>query len=144
MLFIAEHRTELHRKTKGDVTEAYLTARLLELGYTVLKPVGDNARYDLVIERAGCFHRVQCKTATWGDDQHASLVFAACSTNWHLRDGKRGYHGDADLFGVYFPPLRTAYLVPVAECGHTEIRLRITPARNGQVRGVRFAANYEI
>jgi hypothetical protein len=144
MLYIAERVSGLHRKTKGDVTEAYLTARLLELGYTVLKPVGDNARYDLVIERGGCFHRVQCKTATWGDEEQASLVFAACSTNWHLRDGKRGYHGEADFFGVYFPPSRKVYLVPVAVCGHTEIRLRITPPRNGQVRGIRYAVDYEI
>lgn len=141
MLLVAE-LTPLHRKTKGDVTEAYVTARLLQLGYTALRPVGDNARYDLVIEKDGHFGRVQCKTARWGDADQGSLVFSVCSTNWYLRDGKRGYHGDADWFGVYFRPLRTVYLVPVSGCGHTEVRLRIVPARNNQLNRVRLASAY--
>ena len=143
MLLLAES-TPLHRKTKGDVTEAYVAARLLELGYTVLRPVGDNARYDLVIERDRCFSRVQCKTARWADPDHTSLVFSACSTNWYLRDGKRGYHGEADWFGVYFPPLRAVYLVPVGDCGHTEVRLRLSPARNNQIDRVKLAEAYRI
>lgn len=143
MLLLAESPA-LHRKTKGDVTEAYVAARLLELGYTVLRPLGDNARYDLVVEQNGSFSRVQCKTARWGDAEHASLVFSACSTNWHLRDGKRGYHGDAELFGVYFPPLHAVYLVPVRECGHTEVRLRLAPARNNQTDRVKLAASYRV
>lgn len=134
----------LHRKTKGDITEAYVAARLMETGHTVLRPVGDNTRYDLVMERAGQFFRIQCKTATWGDKSQGSVLFAACSTNWHLKSGKRGYHGEADYFGVYFPPLGKVYLVPVQDCGHTEVRLRLRPSKNNQQKGVRFAGDYEL
>lgn len=140
----ASSRAGLHTKSKGDVCEAYVMARLLELGFTVLRPVGDNCRYDLVIERGGDFKRVQCKTATWGDVHHRSILFASCSTNWLQRAGKRGYYGEADFFGVYFPPLRKTYLVPVNDFGHTQVRLRLAPARNGQLTGVRFASDYEL
>lgn len=126
------------------MTEAYVTARLLEVGKTVLKPVGDNARYDLVMEDQGRFYRVQCKSAQWGDKVHGSIVFASCSSACPTNGGKRGYHGEADFFGVYFPPLRKVYLVPVDEFGPTQIRLRLEPARNGQRKGIRYATDYEL
>lgn len=141
-----------HPKAKGDVSEAYVTARLLEAGRTVLKPVGDNCRFDLVIYQDGQFTRVQCKTATWdrGYDgmrrgREQALVLAAYSSANHTTSGtKRGYHDQADVFGVYFPPLRKVYLVPVIECCSSEIRLRLIPPANGQRKGIRFAADYEL
>jgi hypothetical protein len=50
-------------KRTGDLTEAQVMTALLGAGYNVLVPWGDNQRYDLVMEKAGRFHRVQCKTA---------------------------------------------------------------------------------
>ena len=56
-----------NNKTKGERSEAIIIAKLLEVGYGVLTPFGDNRRYDLVIEDAdGKFWRVQCKTG-WMD-----------------------------------------------------------------------------
>jgi hypothetical protein len=79
----------LHRKTKGDVAEAYVTARLLELGKTVLKPVGDSARYDLVVHdvAAGTFMRVQCKSGYPNPRAHNVMMFAACSSSSHTNAG---------------------------------------------------------
>jgi hypothetical protein len=42
------------------------------------------------------------------------------------------------------PPLRKVYLVPVNDVGHTEVRLRLKPARNNQAKGIRIAADYEV
>jgi hypothetical protein len=48
----------------GERSEAIIIGRLGYSGYTVLKPYGENQRYDLVIEDADRhFWRVQCKTA---------------------------------------------------------------------------------
>jgi len=50
-------------KAIGERSQAYIIARLLEAGYNVLIPYGDNMRYDVVIEDAdGQFWRVQSKT----------------------------------------------------------------------------------
>ena len=58
-----------NNKTIGEHSEAILIAKLLEVGYGVLTPFGDNRRYDLVIEDAdGNFHRVQCKTGRVAKD----------------------------------------------------------------------------
>jgi hypothetical protein len=58
--------------------------------------------------------------------------------------GAQPYLGLADLFGVYFPPQESVYLVPVDAVGAHEGRLRLEPTRNNQRRRVRLAADYEI
>lgn len=39
-------------KAIGERSQVHIMCRLLDLGYEVLTPYGDNARYDLVIEDA--------------------------------------------------------------------------------------------
>jgi len=50
----------------------------------------------------------------------------------------------ADIFGVYFPPDGSVYLVPIQAVARFEGRLRLTPTRNNQRRRVREAADFEI
>ena len=136
--------TSLHPKVRGDVAEAFVTARLLELGKTVLKPVGDNARYDLAVEEAGRFSRVQVKTA-YRDTQAAGCRrFPTCSSLHHVGRGKRNYRGEADFFAVYFPENRRIYWVPVDQVGRNVASLRLEPTRNHQVKGVRLAVDFEL
>ncbi len=47
----------------GAIAETAITARAVELGLVVLKPVVEGRRYDLVIDDGGRMLRVQCK---WG------------------------------------------------------------------------------
>jgi len=42
----------LNHKEMGERSEAIIIGRLVYSGYTVLKPYGENQRYDLVIEDA--------------------------------------------------------------------------------------------
>ena len=49
-------------KQTGDVTEARIIAVLIEAGYSVSIPFGDNDRYDLVLDTGNKLRRVQCKT----------------------------------------------------------------------------------
>lgn len=135
----------LHRKSKGDVSELMVTARLIELGRAVLKPIGDNQRYDLVVEDAGEFKRVQVKTG-YTDSQASSCIrFPTCSSANHTVGGKKhDYRGEVDYFAVYYPVTRTVYWVPVNDVGTSVASLRLAPARNGQTVGVRFARDYEL
>jgi hypothetical protein len=52
--------TGCETKRKGDAAEAHVLAALVGAGLTVLVPWGDNARYDLVVDCAGRFIRIQC------------------------------------------------------------------------------------
>ena len=53
--------------------------------------------------------------------------------------------GDIDFFAVYCRDNDGVYLIPIEDVPTVrEARLRVTPARNGQARFVRFAQQFEI
>ena len=138
-----------NNKTIGERSEAIIMAKLLEVGYGVLMPFGDNRRYDLVIEDAdGSFFRIQCKTARLMKDG-AYIDFATASTYYHTKAGKTGfgrksYQGEIDYFAVYSPDTKGVYLVPINHVGTTNARLRLLPTENKQETNVRWANDYEV
>lgn len=128
-------------KSKGERSEAMILARFLRAGKAVLLPFGDNQRYDMVIDDNGAFTRVQCKT---GRLENGCVVFNACSSQAHRGRGKRGYKGQADVFAVYSPELDKVFIVPVTLVGESVVSLRLAPAKNRQVKGVRLADSFEL
>jgi hypothetical protein len=126
--------------TKGNAAEAAVLKEFIERGLDVLVPFRAGQPYDLVIQLPGnCFLRVQCKTARSTED--GCLEFNSRSTD-HGR-GRLSYMGLADIFGVYFAPTRSVYLVPVRYVSTFYVKLRVEPPRNNQRRNVRFADEYE-
>jgi hypothetical protein len=115
-------------------------AALVRKNFDVLTPFGEGQPFDLAAHLgAGIFLRIQCKTA-W--PVGGCLVFN-CRTTDHGR-GPQSYLGHADIFGVYFPPDHSVYLVPIDGVAESEGRLRLEPTRNKQKRGIRFARDFEI
>src|SRR5215469_9558196 len=106
---------------KGLVTHLAVAQRLVELGFEVLEPVGNHLRYDLayyVPASAGQkaqLVRIQCKTAQLSRDK-TCLLFNAFNLGGEGKLQKRGYHGDAEYFGVYSPEIRKVFLIHVDEC----------------------------
>jgi hypothetical protein len=131
-----------HPVDVGQRSEAIILAELVKRGFTVLSPFGVNHRYDLVIENQGRFVRAQCKT---GRLREGVVLFATRSTRANTRTvHARGYKGEADLFLVYCPDTETVYSIPVADAAATAGSLRVSPARNGQAKKVRYACEYEL
>jgi hypothetical protein len=126
--------------TSGNATEAEVLSALTRRDFQVLLPFGEGHPYDLVVHLGGTtFVRVQCKTA-W--PSRGCLIFNSRSTDHG--SGPQSYVGLADIFGVYFPPTRAVYLVPIRAVANFKGRLRLEPALNNQKRGERFAENFEI
>lgn len=124
----------------GNATEARVLAAFVERDLSVFVPFGGGHPCDLVVGLGGpSFLRVQCKT---GRPVGGCVVFNSRSTD-HGR-GPQPYNGLADVFGVYFPPRESIYLVPVDEVSGGEGRLRLLPTLNNQQKGIRFAAEFEI
>lgn len=112
---------------KGACAEGAVTAALLRVGYNVLNPYAV-ARYDLVIEGADGFYRVQCKTARLEGD---ALVFSTKSKG-------RRYEGEVDYFGVYEPTSGDVYMVPIEIVGSRQsVALRLG-GRQGERHAERF------
>jgi len=126
-------------RTRGNAAEAAVLHALVERDLDVFVPFGGRQPYDLVVDAAGTLLRVQCKTA-WPS---GGCMLFNCRATDHGR-GPQSYVGLADLFGVYFPPDRAVYLVPIDAVAEHEGRLRLESTRNNQRRRVRLAEEFAI
>ena len=131
---------------KGQVTESMVLARLVQLGYQCLIPWGHDHRYDIAIDDNGILVRIQCKTARYKKERgsiafNTDITYARVGGKPHI---VKGYKGQADYFGVYSPDTGKVYLIPVDIENTRQVILRLTPTRNNQEKGVRWAKDYEI
>ncbi len=143
------HDRDLSHKAMGERSEAMIIAKLVDLGYHILIPDGDNLRCDLLIEDIdGRFWRIQCKTG-WIENDGALIEFATASTYYHTKAGRAGngrkdYQGEIDYFAVYCPATKGVYLVPIDQMPTTSAILRLVPTANGQEKNIRWAKDYEL
>jgi prevent-host-death family protein len=129
---------------KGNVAELAIAKEAASLGLSVLKPLTEHERYDLVLAIAGRLLRVQCK---WGA-RKGDVVCVRVSSCYH--SPTRGYvkatydPGEVDLIAVYCGELDSCYLLPASlVAGQGTIHLRLGPARNNQRAALNFATTYE-
>jgi hypothetical protein len=134
-----------HPKKVGDRSQLAIMLALDRVGYPVFLPLGENTRYDLVIDEGTRLARVQCKT---GRLRAGAVRFKACSSYAHHPNPKilkRDYVDEIEYFGVYCAETDGVYLIPIEEVQpRWECALRIDPARNGQQNRIRQASDYEI
>ena len=129
---------------KGAAAEAAIAAAVVELGLTVLRPLCEGRRYDLVIDLEPELLRVQCKLA-----QHLGAVLSVrVSTSRYTPQGylTTSYTADEiDAIGVYSPELRRCFLIPIEHVsGRRVTHLRLDPSRNNQAERVKWARDYEL
>ena len=121
----------------GATAEAEVAHALLGAGRDVYVPLfKPHARVDLVVGGPAGLLRVQCKTSRC---RGGALVFRTCSNTGNVA---HDYRGEIDVFGVWSPELEQAFLVPVADVALRGSHLRLRPPANGQVKGVRWAADH--
>jgi hypothetical protein len=140
---LAGHRKlSNHPVEVGQRTEAIVLAELVKRGHKVLIPFGTNHRYDFVLDLRGRFVRVQCKT---GRLRGGRIRFNVQSIRSNTRQTlRRSYMGDVDLFLVYCPETERVYALSIDEVTASEGVLRVNPTRNGQRKGIRWAADHEL
>lgn len=139
-------RTERFRRLdepqkRGQATEAILKSEFLVRDLPVLVPEYDNEPYDLVVEVADAFYRVQCKTA-YGTDtgtvQFETVSTRATATGYE----RRSYEGAIDFFAVYNPGDDQAYLVGVEEAASGKMEIRLEEPKNNQRARVNWYEEY--
>jgi hypothetical protein len=96
---------ELSSKQRGEAVEAEFIFRAVSLGFAVLKPWGDSARYDAAIDHGSGFWRVQVK-----------LTNRYRGSEYHLTLSGRGAtytKAEVDFVAAYMGPLNLWYILPV-------------------------------
>jgi len=126
---------------KGALTEQKCILKCIELGYTVSKPIFDNARYDLIVDTGNKLLKVQVKTSRWTTDEHDAFTFN-CKSTHSISNGNKIMPYTKDEIDVFMTEKDNVfYLIPV-EGNTSQKTLRIIPPKSGQIKGLSFAKDY--
>jgi PD-(D/E)XK endonuclease len=132
-------------KQKGDLAELKIAADLIARGCRLSIPFGEDHNYDLIADYEGRLHRIQVKYSK----SDGRIVVVRCQshslTGGRVRSTKRYTAATIDWIAVYDPTTDRCYYVPswmLGDDGRPSMRLRLTPARNGQSLRVRRAEKY--
>ena len=133
----------LNSKQIGNLTEMECMLAFMRHGFNVLTPYGDCERYDFVADVNGILIKVQVKTSRPSRGAEGAIVFNTSSQT--TSNGKMVHHSyddtQIDYFMTFYEGI--AYLIPVNECSTREKTLRFLPPKNGQIKGITFAKDYE-
>jgi prevent-host-death family protein len=129
---------------KGNVAELAIATEAARLGLSVLKPLTEHERYDLVLGVAGRLYRVQCK---WGKRCEGGIEVRLRSS---YHSPTRGYvittydESEVDFIAVYCGDLERSYLLPVKLiASRSMIFLRLERPKNNQRAALNWAAEYD-
>jgi hypothetical protein len=129
---------------KGAAAEAAITAAVIQLGFTVLRPLCEGRRYDLIVDLEPALLRVQCKLAR----RVGGALAIHLQTNRYTPTGyvSTTYSpAEVDAIAAYSPELRRSFLIPIAEvAGRRCVHLRLAPTGNNQARGINWARHFEL
>jgi hypothetical protein len=127
---------------KGAAAEAAVTAAAIELGLVVLRPLCEGRRYDLVIDLEPELMRVQCKWARRvGGGLSVNLTTSRLTPAGYVRTVYTA--AEVDAVAAYSAALGRCFLIPIEDVdGARAVYLRLSPTRNNQIQGVRWADEY--
>ena len=103
-------------KQKGLLTELRCQTFFTELGYNVLIPLGEDCRYDMIVDIDNHLIRVQVKTSHLKDNEKG-IEFSTRSTRVNSNNviSKKYTKDEIDYFATWWE--NKVYLIPVEECG---------------------------
>lgn len=127
----------MHTKLKGDIGELLVAKRLLEKGWNISFPYGENLRYDLIAERKGIMKRVQVKAVK--PKNNVLQINCRSSNNWSVHNYKVT---DFEVLAVADLDSNNVYFIPSKKIRHRLISLRLKAAKNSQSKKINFAEDF--
>ena len=105
-------------------------------------PIGDDDRYDFIVDFDGKLMRMQSKTSNL-TRKEGYLNFKASSEHRNSQGNYRTKYSknDIDYFCTIHPETEQVYIVPVEECGN-ECYLKLSSSYSNS-SNIRFAIDYE-
>ena len=130
---------------KAEIAMMKVGIRALQVGAFVSKPIFEGARYDYIIERDGKLYRAQVKYVD-GKNKTArsALVLGESAENKSRKTKTIPYNeSEIDALVVYVPKIdKICWFGPEVFCGKQSLSIRISPAKNGQIKGCFAAEDY--
>lgn len=130
---------------KGEYAALKFDQRSIEKGFVSSKPVFDCA-YDRIIEKDGCFSRVQIKFVgaekSSRSDGSSSVRMTRIGHKW--QNASTYTEKEVDAIVAYIEAVdKFVWLKPEIFSGKTAISIRYQDAKNGQSKGCYKLCDYE-
>jgi hypothetical protein len=133
-------------KLKGDRAEIEVARDLIRRGFRIAIPYGEDWDFDLIFQRPGCedLERVQVKYSRPRGAVIPVRTRSSSLTNGKVRRTKRYTAEMIDWIAAFDPISERCFYIHAAELGggRDELSLRLSPTKNRQVKGVRYAEDY--
>jgi len=126
-------------KQKGSIAEAKVLAYLVDKGYRVFVPWGEDHRFDLLCETKGVFQRIQVKYVS---PKNGCIEIPLRSmNNWNTI---RYSSENVDIIAAYNPENDKIYFIPLTSFKNiATIKLRFDKAKNLQQKRIKWASEFE-
>jgi hypothetical protein len=126
---------------KGEIAQLKVQLRAAQKGFTVSRPTVDVCRYDLIVDTGAKLFRAQIKYAgSEGSTSTGSVVVGLRKWPGRKHSKSRTYaKSECDLLLVYIPQVdQIACITSEAFDGKPTVRIRFSPAKNAQLKGIRL------
>ena len=133
----------MNTKKIGNIGEAKVLCKFVELGIPVYLPFGDNERSDLIAEFNGKLNKIQVKTSVKAEN--GKMLFDLTSSTQH-RSGrvKHKYtNEEIDYFACYNVTRDSIYLIS-ADKLRTSITIRYQEPKSNQKNNINFEKDFLI
>ena len=134
----------MNSKSIGNIGEAKVLCKFVELGIPVYIPFGDNEKSDLIADFNGKLNRIQVKTSLKAED--GKMIFDLTSSTFYRKNGVRHIYSsdEIDYFACYNIERDKIFLIPIDKAPKTSIHVRYEKPKNNQTKGIIFEEQYLI
>ncbi|MEH2937027.1 MULTISPECIES: group I intron-associated PD-(D/E)XK endonuclease [Bacteria] len=134
----------MNSKRIGNIGEAKVLAKFVEMGIPIYIPFGDDEKADLIAEFDGKLNKIQVKTSI--KSKNGCSIFDLTSSTAHRTNGERRKYlnSEIDYFALYSLDRDKIYLMKVPDNPMSAITIRFEDTKSGMKSRVNYESDFLI
>lgn len=134
----------MNSKRIGNIGEAKVLAKFVEMGIPIYIPFGDDEKADLIAEFDGKLNKIQVKTSI--KSKNGCSIFDLTSSTAHRTNGERRKYlnSEIDYFALYSLDRDKIYLMKVPDNPMSAITIRFEDTKSGTKSRVNYESDFLI
>ena len=134
----------MNSKRIGNIGEAKVLAKFVEMGIPIYIPFGDDEKADLIAEFDGKLNKIQVKTSI--KSKNGCSIFDLTSSTAHRTNGERRKYVNSEIddFALYSLDRDKIYLMKVPDNPMSAITIRFEDTKSGMKSRVNYESDFLI
>ena len=134
----------MNSKRIGNIGEAKVLAKFVEMGIPIYIPFGDDEKADLIAEFDGKLNKIQVKTSI--KSKNGCSIFDLTSSTAHRTNSERRKYlnSEIDYFALYSLDRDKIYLMKVPDNPMSAITIRFEDTKSGMKSRVNYESDFLI